>query len=82
MSNTTIQAVSIRIPVELYAHLKRIAVSKRISFNKLTEQALRRTVQAQRDEEIRRSFAQIAQEKPKVDFAFEAQAEVALSDDG
>lgn len=80
MESQPIQTVSIRIPADLYAALKAVAAKENISFNKLTEQALRKRSQDAEREALREAINQIADSSEEIELHLAAQSEVALGD--
>ncbi len=75
--------LTVRLPQDLYLAAKGIAARRRKSMNLLIQESVQHSVESEEQEELRRSF-ELLSESPdqcSVDYAFEAQREVILSDE-
>ena len=71
--------MNIRLAPPVYETLQGLAASRGTSMNKAIEEAIAVFDAAQRKERLRSAFARLAEAEHEVDFAFDAQAEVALA---
>lgn len=78
-----LRAFSVRIPETLYADAHRIAESRNLSVNALVSEALTRVVNQAHDSEMYEAATLLGldAEMSNVEFALEAQAEVALTNE-
>lgn len=74
-------ALSLRVPDDLYEEAKTITRRRRISFNALVEETLRKEIAAEQEREMYEAASLLAEDaESNVDFAFFAQFEVVLRD--
>ncbi|RYG29889.1 hypothetical protein EON81_25915 [bacterium] len=76
----SIQAVSVRLTKPLHGAVTELAKRRNVSVNRLIEQEFARAVEEEERAKLREGFRLLAGEPVDVEFAFEAQAEVALRD--
>ncbi|HLV78725.1 MAG TPA: hypothetical protein VKT32_00545 [Chthonomonadaceae bacterium] len=74
---------SVRIAEDIYREAEQIARRRNISFNALVQEALKKEIEAAQDREMYEAATLLGQdaEMCDVDYAFAAQAEVALSNE-
>ena len=77
------QAVTVRLPKDLYQATATIAKADKKSFNALVQESLARTVRERRYVELYDAFTVAAEdeEEMSVEYAFAAQSEVVLRDE-
>jgi len=76
-------SLTVRLPKDLYLAAKGIAARRRKSMNVVIQESLQHSVESDEQEELRRSF-ELLSDSPRqcsVDYAFDAQREVVLSDE-
>ena len=78
-----VRAFSVRVPETLYIEAHRVAVRKNLSINALVGEALMKVVDQAQDQEMYEAATLLGQdaEMSSVDFAWSAQAEVALANE-
>jgi hypothetical protein len=76
-------SLTVRLPRDLYLAARNIAVRRGKSVNILVQESLRRAIEAEEQEELRRGFELLSEAPAEcdVEYAFEAQREVVLRDD-
>jgi len=78
----TRRTLSLRLSSELYSEAQALAESQQVSLNSLLVQALQNLLRENREREIERGFAILADDpETDVEYATHAQAEVMLADD-
>ncbi len=75
-------SLSVRIPTHLKSRAVKVAQSRQVSFNTFVTSLIKKAVQETEEKELYDAFSELGsdQEMSDVEFAFEAQAKVALSD--
>lgn len=77
----TQRAISLRLSLDLYDAVKRMAKAKRVSMNKLIEESLIAAAREERSNRVRKAFQMIPKEEQDVEYGFAAQSEVVLGED-
>lgn len=78
----TKRTLSLRLSSELYTQAQALAESQHVSLNNLLVQALQKLLKENREREIERGFAMLADDPDSnVEYAIHAQAEVMLADE-
>ena len=75
-------ALSVRIPIHLKSRAARVAQSQQVSFNTFVTRLIEKAVKETEDQELYDAFTELGSdpEMSDVEFAFHAQADVALRD--